>query len=70
MEQLHNETESVVIVDCSPQELGSMMEKICSQDGINAWIDDSNDPGPECPEDDNKEDDNKGNDAEGGNVKD
>ena len=35
------------------------MEKICGQDGIDAWIDDANDPGPKFPEDDDEEEDSK-----------
>ena len=56
MDQLQKESESVAIVDYSRQELGPMVENICGQDGIDAWIDDANDPEPEFPEDSNEED--------------
>ena len=64
MEQLHKESESTVIVNYSRQELGSMVEKICGQDGIDAWIGDANDSEPEFLEDSDGEDGNKEDDDE------
>ena len=59
MEQLHKKSESSAIIDYTRRELGSMVEKICGQDGIDAWIDDANDPDPEFPEDSDEEDGDK-----------
>ena len=41
-----------------------MVEKICGQDGIDAWIGDANDSEPEFPEDSDGEDGNKEDDDE------
>ena len=65
MEQLQKESESVAIVDYSRQELGSIVENICGQDhGIDAWINDANDPEPEFPEDSDDEDEDNEDDGE------
>lgn len=60
MDKLQEEARSEALVEYSPDALGSLVEKLCGEDGNNAWLDPENDPdlGPEesFPDDDDADD--------------